>query len=481
MASVQNAPVDRLQRSLAGFACGVSLSLTPQITRGAKVALMDTLAVALGALRHPAALAARRYARISAVPSGATVWGSGTLVTAECAALVNGVPLRGYDYNDLYSNKAGGHPSDMIPGLIALAEWRKLSGSRLLEAIALGYDITVNLFDTLDNHGGGWDYPTTVMVGTTCAAARLLGLSEATTREALAIAVTPHFASLEAESSELNSRGDLTLWKRFNGSDATRQAVYACLLAECGVEGVVRPFEGKHGFLKKYGSGVVDLDALFQRLDAGLLRGNINSVVFKRWPVGSRGQSAIQAALEARGSIDNVEQIKFIKIFCDDAAYDHLVRSREDPWQPNSRETADHSLPYIVATAVLDGFVRVESFDLERVLDAKRRQFLIDKVTAEPCAELAGGAKKGFLARVEIVDAKGQLHIGAAMAPPGHPNQPFSDAEFEQKLVENVAPLFGEKRANEIIQAVWSIETMHDLGQLTRLCVLQQPDSIDLE
>ena len=121
-AAVQHAPADKLLNALAAFTHEASVALDPKTARAAKVAVLDTLAVALGALRHPAAQAARRYACFSEVAAGARLWGSGRVVTAEAAALVNGVPLRGYDYNDLYSSKGGGHPSDMIPGLVALAE-----------------------------------------------------------------------------------------------------------------------------------------------------------------------------------------------------------------------------------------------------------------------------------------------------------------------------------------------------------------------
>jgi len=95
------------------------------------------------------------------------------------------------------------------------------------------------------------------------------------------------------------------------------------------------------------------------------------------------------------------------------ACADHLVRDREDPWHPDSRETADHSLPYIVATAVLDGFVKVESFDPGRIMDPRRQQFLVDKVVVEASADLAGGSKTGFRSRVEIVAADGSVHRNA--------------------------------------------------------------------
>jgi 2-methylcitrate dehydratase len=367
----------------------------------------------------------------------------------------------------------------MIPGLVALAESRQLPGTDLVGSILVGYEVSLALFDTLGNHAEGWDYPTTLTIGSTCAAARLLRLTEAQTREALSIAVNSHYASLEAESSELNARGDLTMWKRFNGSHATRQAVYACLLAEAGVEGVVRPFEGKHGFLRKYGAGAADAPALFEKLDPARPLGRIADVVFKRWPVGSRGQSAIQAALQARASVGDPWSVKQVRIFSDEAAYDHLVRLREDPWKPDSRETADHSLPYIVATAVLDGYVRTESFDVQRIMDPRRRAFLETKVVAASAPELSGGARKGFLSRVEIEDADGRVHRGEAKAPPGHPQQPFTDADFEQKFSENVVPLFGTDRSAAIVQTAWKLERLSSVAELTRLLVLEAPSTIE--
>src|SRR5688572_26046789 len=134
---MQRMPEDRFLRSLAEYTCRAPLELDAKAARGTKATVMDTLAVALGALRHPAAKIGRRYARHSKVADGATLWGTGDVVTAEAATLVNGVPVRGYDYNDLYmGRKGGGHPSDMIPGLIALAEWRNLTGAQLMAAVA---------------------------------------------------------------------------------------------------------------------------------------------------------------------------------------------------------------------------------------------------------------------------------------------------------------------------------------------------------
>src|SRR5260221_3959842 len=107
----------------------------------------------------------------------------------------------------------------------------------------------------------------------------------------------------------------------------------------------------------------------------------------KRWPVGSVAQSPIQAAVQARSRIKDLSRIKQIRVFAEEGAYDHLVRIRQDPWNPISRETADHSLPYIVAAAVLDSTIGVASFGPKVVLDPKP-QAIIKKVTCAPALEL---------------------------------------------------------------------------------------------
>ncbi len=470
---------DRMLQGLAAYTCGVKPEATLSTQRICKSAVMDTLAVALGALPHPAAQVARKYARHAQVSHGATLWGSGETVTAEAAALANGVPLRGYDYNDLYMGRSGGHPSDIIPGLLALAEWRGLPGARLLDAIAIGYEVTISLFDVIEMHAKGWDYPTLVGLGATCACARLLALDAAQTREAIAICAITNFVSDEVESGELNARGDLTMWKRFNGGDAVRHAIYACLLAECGAEGAVRPFEGKTAFLSKVAAMLEPLEALHEKLAACRFDGRVNDAVFKRWPVGSRAQSAIQAALEARQDVKDVWAIQRIRVSTDEQAYQHFVARRADPWHPISRETADHSMPYVVAAAILDGHIKTSSFDPAIVVEPRRQQFMNDKLAVEIAAELSGGARTGFLTRVEIIDADGAQQVGEAKAPPGHTKQPFSDKDFEEKLIENVAPLFGPEHALALATAVWRMEKLPDCGTLSALLVLNDTTCIE--
>src|SRR3982074_562965 len=128
---------DEVAALLADFAANAPAALDARASRAAKAVLIDSLAVSMGALTHAAAQAARRHAYRFATPDGCVIWGSARRAAPELAALTNGVLLRCYDYNDfLVGKRNSGHPSDMVAGVIAAAEWADVSGAKLLSALA---------------------------------------------------------------------------------------------------------------------------------------------------------------------------------------------------------------------------------------------------------------------------------------------------------------------------------------------------------
>ncbi len=479
---------DEVAALLGDFAAHAPGALDARTTRAAKAALIDSLAVSMGALTHPAAQAARRHAYRFATADGCVIWGSSKRAAPELAALTNGVLLRCYDYNDFFVGKRNsGHPSDMVAAVVAAAEWADVDGTKLLSALALGYEVVAAAFDAFSTAPGGWDYTNLVALGATCAVARVLGLDAIQAREALAMTVVPHFASDEIELGELNRRGDLTMWKRFNGSDAARNALQACLLAQVGVEGAVRPFVGKQGFIQKLANKSEDaIPALKERLAAKRPLARIAETNMKRWPVGSLAQSAIQAALAARAQVKDMAHIKQVRVFAEEGAYDHLVKIRQAPYAPISRETADHSLPYIVAAAVLDGVVTTESFAPARVLEPSRQHFVADKIKAAPdpaLGTIAGGKHKrhamGYLGRVEIEMDDGRVIHGDAKPFPGHPTNPFSDDDLAGKLKENMEPFAGPERTARLARCLGTVETLESLRELTALLALPDASGVD--
>src|SRR5204863_1171094 len=446
---------DEVGELIANYVVNVSDKLDARAERAAKAVLIDSIAVAIAALRHPAAQNARKHAyRFPANSKGCVIWGRQARAAPELAALTNGVLLRCHDYNDFFvGRRNSGHSSDIVSGAIAAAEWANAPGKKLLSAVALGYEMVGAAFDAFSTAPGGWDYTNLMALGASAAIARVLGLNADQAREAMGMTVVPHFAADEIESGELNPRGDLSMWKRFNGSDAVRNSLQACLLAQAGVEAAVRPFVGKCGFIQKMNMKDDPVPVLRERLDPRLPLTRVSEAFMKRWPVGSVAQSAIQAAIEARSRIKELSRMKQIRVFADEGAYDHLVKIRQDPWNPISRETADHSSPYIVAAAVLDGTIGVASFTPKVVLDPKRQAF-IKKVTCTSAPELGSHAmgkhkrvEMGYLSRVEIELDDGAVVHGDARPFPGHHKNPFTDADLNEKLRENVEPVAGAQRA----------------------------------
>ena len=336
-------------------------------------------------------------------------------------------------------------------------------------------------YDAFSTAPGGWDYTNLSALGATCAIARVLDLDADQIREALAMTVIPHFASDEIESGDLNTRGDLTMWKRYNGSDAVRNALQACLLASVGVEGAVRPFVGPQGFIAKLANKAEDAIAVLrERLVPSRPARRISETNMKRWPVeNSLAQSAIQAALAARQQAGDPERIRQVRVFAEEGAYEHLVKIRTAPFEPISRETADHSMPYIVAAAVLDGSVDTDSFAPSRVHDPALRRFLKEKVTVAPAPELGtlvGGKHKrhaaGYLSRVEIELDDGRVVHGDARPFPGHPSNPFTDADLAGKLFDNMRYIAGRAHTEVLTELLVAADTIKSVRELTALLAL---------
>jgi 2-methylcitrate dehydratase len=461
---------DDVADTLATFSTATAPPANADHIAAAKRLLIDTIAVGLGAFDHIAAVRARDYMDLFPGDGDvATIWGAKRRASIDKAALVNGVLLRCYDFNDvMLGRKGAGHPSDMVAALVAVGEWRNAGGLELLQAIVLGYEIAEALHDVIPAEASGWDHANVSALGATCALGRSMALSADQMAEAFGIAAIQHIQSNEIESSALNRRGDLTMWKRFHGADAMRHALDACLLASVGVEAPVRPFQGKLGFLNIFGAGSDVAEVLQERLRPGNITGAVGRTNLKRWPVGSRAQSAIASALDAR-SRANGRAVQSVHVRASPAVYHHLVAIRQDPWRPISRETADHSLPYIVGAAVLDGFVNTSSFDPETVANPERARFIAEWVTVEASEDIAGRAPSDhLLSEVELRLADGSALKGVCRAAPGHRDNPLSEADLGEKLHENADPLLGEAGTQRLLDVLIHLEraTVRELASL---------------
>lgn len=456
---------DRLSRMLAEYAVAVQWEQLPEPTvHEVKRRVLDSLGVALAAFAEPAPKAARGYAYHWPLERGASLWGTVFTAPPEVAAFANGVMVRYLDFNDTYLSREPLHPSDTIAALWALAEWRELPCREFLLSVAVAYEVGVSLCDAASLRPWGWDHVNYIGVATAAAASRLLGLSVEEVEHAISLTCVPHAAMRQTRA------GELSMWKGAAAANAARHGVFGALLAEAGMTGPHQPFEGEMGFIRQLlGGEGFQLEAL-QGLREKRPPRRILDTYIKYWPVEYHAQSAVDAALQLRAEVQDPDRIASVRIFTFRAAYEIIAKDPEK-WQPNTRETADHSLPYIVWVALLDGRVDRSSFSPARFTDPKIRRMLTDRTQLEQDPELTAGYPDGIPNRIEVHTRDGQVLAREVRYPRGHAKNPLSDAEVVEKFRANVAGVLSAQQAQRLLDAVWTLEdrSLREVAGLLRL------------
>lgn len=425
-----------------------------------KKRFIDTMAVALGAYWEEPVVIARWVAESTAgsrLP--ATVWGSGVRVAFDHAAFANGCAVRYLDFNDTYLSKEALHPSDMIPALVAAAEVVDADGRKLLEGMAVAYEVAARLADAYSVRGKGWDHVTYIAIATAAGVSKVLDLDVGRVEHAVNIATTI------APALRQTRAGEISMWKACAASNAARDGLLAAILASRGMTGPSPVFEGKFGFFKvALGGDTFDLTF------GGRLK--VMETSIKYWPVEYHSMSAVEAALKIRektGPIkpEDVEEVD-VKTFT--VSYRIIV---EDPekWDPKTRETADHSLPYIVAVALLDGRVWLESFKPERFLaEDVRRVMKKMKIEVEPGYDRI--YPEGIGNRIKVKLRDGRVYEEESIHPPGHYKNPLTREQVEDKFWRLVEGIVDRGRASRFLEEAWRLEDVRDIGRLVRLPIV---------
>src|SRR5207248_4963746 len=340
-----------LAHQLAEYACSLNLEdLSKDVVHEVKRRLIDSLGCALGAWKEKPCAIARKVASNFSAKHGSIIIGTNHKAPPDWAAFANGCAIRYFDYNDTYLSKEPAHPSDNISAALAAAESVGASGRELIAAITLAYEVQCRLCDAASIRARGWDHVTYGAFSTALASAKLMKLEPEKTRHAVNIAGVGCAAMRQARV------GELSHWKGVAFADAARRGVYSAVLARAGMTGPAPIFEGQMGFEKELGVSLGDVGEKFKGAPAMILNTSI-----KYWPAEYHSQSAIEAALFLREQIDDVSQVKAMTIESHDASVD-IIGSEPEKWRPETRETADHSLPYITAIALIDGEVTEKQF-----------------------------------------------------------------------------------------------------------------------
>jgi len=462
---------------LAAYAQSIrSEDLPADVVHEGKRRVLDSLGCAFGAWTAEPCVIARRTAQAVTIPNGATLWGTAHKTLPDLAAFANGALVRYLDFNDTYLSKEPAHPSDNLSAVFAAGEKTEASGRQVIEAIVLAYEIQCRLCDAAALRPRGWDHVTYGPFSSALGAAKVLKLSEAQTVQAINLAGVANVALRQTRV------GDLSMWKACAFANAARNGLFAAMLARQGMTGPAPIFEGQKGFMELV-SGPLDLPpfggergqapAAGRSQSPGRAPFKILETYIKHYPVEYHAQSAVEAALVVREELLNKEGrsalagIAEIEVGSYDVAIEIIGRDQEK-WRPATRETADHSLPYCVAAALLDGTVTVESFDPKRLTDQRVRA-LMQKVRVMEQEEFIGWYPKAMPTRVTVRTAGGNEYVKQVDYPLGHPRNPLSDREIEEKFRSLAAPIFDRGRAGKVIDMVWKLETLKDIGALMPL------------
>lgn len=442
--------------------------------------VLDSLGCALGAWNAPPCRVARRIARTVKMPQGATLWGTSHTTLPDLAAFANGGLVRYLDFNDTYLSKEPAHPSDNIPAVLSVGEVVHASGKRVMEAIVLAYEIQCRLCDAAALRPRGWDHVTYGPFSSALGVAKLMKLSRAQTAQAVNLAGIANMALRQTRV------GDLSMWKACAFSNAARNGVFAAMLAQLGMTGPSPIFEGEKGFMKLV-SGPLELAPFAaERVLTGTdSRGRgavpvsqspqfkILDTYIKHYPVEYHAQTAVEAALALRNELMEAEgahaidHVMDVEIGSYDVAIEIIGRDPEK-WRPVTRETADHSFPYCVAVALLHGPVTLQSFGPKRLQDPALRD-LMKKIRVVQQPEFVGRYPKAMPTRITVKTKAEKTYMSQVDLPVGHPGNPMSDRGLETKFRRLAAGRLDRSRIDRLIEWVWNLEGVKDIGTLMPL------------
>jgi 2-methylcitrate dehydratase len=431
-----------------------------------RLRVLDSLGVALGALDGEPVAMIRQQVHEFGGAALATLIGSGRSAP-DRAAFHNGALVRYLDFNDSYlASGETCHPSDNLAPVLAAAEYAHADGQTLLTALAVAYQVQNRLSEVAPVRAKGFDHTTQGAYAVAAGVSRALGLDPVRTANALAIAGT----SLNA--LRVTRTGELSNWKGLAYPATAFGATHAAFLAARGITGPREVFEGNKGFIEAI-AGPFEIDWAREGLES------VRRTILKRYNAEIHSQSAIEAllALRAEHGLTGAE-VERIELDTFQVAFDIIGGGEEgDKHSVSTKEEADHSLPYLLAVALLDGQVLPEQYVPERIVDDEV-QDLLRRVDVRPDADLSRRFPDQHSARVRL-----HLRDGRTVEREQHDYEGFHTrpmgwdavaAKFDRLAARHVEP----GRGTQIADAVKRLDELR-VDELTRL--LAAPPGSDLK
>ncbi len=442
---------------LAAFVVRASYEVLSQDARHQlKIRVLDALGCAFGALEGPPIKMLRdQLEDFGGNPLATLIGGSKT--APDRAALYNSALVRYLDFNDSYLAKHETcHPSDNLGAVLAASEYAHRHGREFLTALAIAYQVQCRLSDVAPVRAKGFDHTTQGAYAVAAGVARALGLDQNGVANAIAISGTAYNAL------RVTRTGSLSNWKGLAYPNTAFGATHAAFLAMRGITGPLEVFEGNKGLMDAI-TGHFELDWSHENLES------VRRTSVKKYNAEFHSQSALEGILELRAARRiRPEEIEHVNIDIFDVAY-HIIGGGEegDKQRVRTKEEADHSLPYMVAVALLDGEVSPAQYAPERIL-RQDVQSLLRKVTIRPDESLSKRFPAEMPCRVMITLKDGQTLSIEQQDYEGFYTRPMSWEQAVAKFERLAAPHTGAQQRTSLIETVAHLETQ-EVAHLTEL------------
>ena len=452
-----------ISRQMAEFAHGLRYEEIPaEATHEAKRFLLDSMGCALAAVGNEDMHAMHRYTEKLGGTDVATVIGSGLRTNAPNAALMNCLLVRALDYNDIYWVQDPSHPSDIIAAALAVAEANEKSTIEAIVAIVIAYELEMRWCHAAQPgvREVGWHHATLTQFVSPLVAGRLYGLDLDQLVAAVGISGSSHFTLGGVVA------GHLTNMKNTADPLAAQAGVIAALMAREGYGGPVEVIEGKEGLIEV----LYNVECVVYEFTKGL--GSeflITNCSYKAFPTEALTHQPISAALTVCRDHD-IAYDQVAELLVETTTRGADILSDPSKYNPETKETADHSLPYVIAAAVVDGHVLPESFSDAKLKDPRIREVLSKiKVVADPeIDELFPKIKR---ARVTITTSDGQSHTAQTDVAKGDPADPMSDEDLVAKFRANTSGVLSSERTDEVIEATWQLDKLSSVHEYMELLI----------
>jgi len=451
--------MDKTTEALSRYVSNLHFDcLTPSAIHAAKRHIADSLGCAMGACNGaPAAIARTLAANCTGTPS-ARLLGTGRRTTMEMAAFANGILVRYLDASDSFMSVGSGHPSDIFSAVLAAAEAVGASGKHLILATIAGYEVFGALADQIPLRDRGWDQGAFVAPAAALSVGMLIGLDFEKMANALAIAITEHNPTRQTRA------GELSMWKGAATAAAAKAGVFAAQLAKQGMTGPTAAFEGRHGWC----------DQVAGPFQLGQLGGSTFAIErsnFKFFATEYHSQAPLAACLRLRQQI-RIDEIETVNVRTYWRAFSE-IGSEPAKWDPRTRETADHSLPYLLAVALRDGVITPAIFEPERFLDSTIRP-LMARIRIEEDKDFTRAFPDALTSEIEIITRSGNRFVQKTDYPKGHVRNPMTDTDIENKFRDFCSVTMKSEKIDSAMRALWHLEDASDIRPLLDLFIIEE-------